>query len=295
MSGAANRARRQLLATGLAAAVFAASGVPVRAAARRGGTLRAGLGGGSASDSWDGAGHEGLFMQAVGAGAVFDTLTEVAADGTLRGELAVGWEPLEQARVWDVTLREGVRFHDGAPFTGADVVATFARLGATGPLAQVSDIALEGPSRVRLVLETANPNFPYELSDPRLIVQPGGVVGPVGTGLYRAVAFEPGRRFVGRRVDGHWRDGQAGWFDRVDVLAFDPAAVRLAALRSGRVDAIDGVELHAVGMLRAAGDHALQEAGSWLQAVSHRVGVPPRVGTSRPMDDARFLERWWAA
>ncbi|QQA42903.1 ABC transporter substrate-binding protein [Pelagovum pacificum] len=293
MSGSANR--RHLLAAGLAAAVFAASGMPVRAGGVRGGTLRAGLGGGSATDSWDGATHDGLFMTAVAAGAVFDTLTEVAADGALRGELATGWEPSSDARTWDFTLRDGVRFHDGAPFSAADVVATFDRLGSAGPLAQVTSIEATGPLGLRLTLAAPNANLPFELSDPRLFVQPRGEVTPVGTGLYRVGAFEPGRRFLGRRVDEHWKDGRAGWFEQVDVLAIDPSAVRLAALRSGRVDAIDGVDLHAVGMLRASGDHVVSEAGDWVQAVSHRVGMPGRIGTKRPMDDARFIERWWAA
>lgn len=295
MSREALRARRQVLATGLAAAMFAASGLPVAAGIRRGGALRAGLGGASAADGWDGARHDGLFMQAVASGAVFETLTEIAADGTLRGELAVGWEPREEARVWLVTLRDGVAFHDGRPLGARDVAASLVALGGAGPAAQIVEAAAVGPRRVRIVLAAPNPHFPYELSDPRMIVHPEGAhASGVGTGPYRVAAFEPGRRFLGRRVEAHWKDGRAGWFDSVEVFALDPAAVRLSALRSGRVDAIGGVELHAVGMLRARG-LTVQEAGGWVQAVSDRVGVPGRVGAARPMDDLRFMQRWWAA
>ncbi|SLN32831.1 ABC transporter substrate-binding protein [Roseisalinus antarcticus] len=293
MSGIANR--RALLASGLAAAVFAASGVPVRASGVRGGALRAGLGGASLADGWDGASHDGLFMRAVGAGAVFDTLTEVAADGTLRGELAVEWEPTEGARIWEIALRDGVRFHDGGPLVAADVVETYSRrLGTDGPLSGVAEISALDRLRLRLVLTEADPDLPYRLSDPRLIVPRGGVPGPVGTGLYRVAGFEPGRSFTGRRVAEHWKDGRAGWFERVEVLALDPAEVRLAALRSGRVDAAAGLGLHAVGMLRAGGGHRVDEVDGWVQAVSDRVGLPAVLGPG-PMDDARFLERWWAA
>ena len=43
-------------------------------------------------DSWDGRTHSDTFMISAGQGAVFDTLTENAADGSLRGELATDWE-----------------------------------------------------------------------------------------------------------------------------------------------------------------------------------------------------------
>ncbi len=78
--------RRRLIQTALAAAVLGASGLEA-APARIGGTLRAGLSGASASDSWDSRGHMGGFIGAA-AMAVFDTLTEIASDGSLRGELA---------------------------------------------------------------------------------------------------------------------------------------------------------------------------------------------------------------
>ena len=66
--------RRRLLTSGAAAAVFAASGVAGFAMPKRGGMLRAGLSGGSATDSWDSRRHAGLFMIAAAQGAVFDTL-----------------------------------------------------------------------------------------------------------------------------------------------------------------------------------------------------------------------------
>ncbi len=38
---------------------------------------------------------DGLFMQVARQGLIFDTLTEIAADGTLRGELATAWQGSE--------------------------------------------------------------------------------------------------------------------------------------------------------------------------------------------------------
>ena len=113
--------RRALFASGAAAALLAASGVS--AAPMRGGRLRAALSGASRDDRWD-AVPSGLFMQAAVQGAVFDTLTEIAADGTLRGELATGWQAEDGGRVWTFDLRSDVSFHDGVPLTAQDVVAS---------------------------------------------------------------------------------------------------------------------------------------------------------------------------
>ncbi|MEM6342089.1 MAG: peptide ABC transporter substrate-binding protein, partial [Pseudomonadota bacterium] len=80
--------RRALFASGAAAAVLAATGIS--AAPKRGGRLRAALSGAARTDSWaDPA--SGLFMRVAGQGILFDTLTEIAADGTLRSELARSW------------------------------------------------------------------------------------------------------------------------------------------------------------------------------------------------------------
>ena len=116
--------RRRLLTSGAAAAVFAASGVPGLALPKRGGLLRAGLSGGSPTDTWDGRTHRGLFMIAAAQGAVFDTLTEVAPDGSLRGELATRWQAGADARVWTLDLRRDVVFHNGKLFSAEDVIAS---------------------------------------------------------------------------------------------------------------------------------------------------------------------------
>ena len=119
-----NLNRRQAMQTGAAAAgamavspAFAAGHGP-----KKGGTLRLGLAGANTSDSWDGRTHSDSYMIMAGHGAVFDCLTEVAADGTLVGELAESWEATADAKTWTFNLRQGVTFHNGKPFGADDVI-----------------------------------------------------------------------------------------------------------------------------------------------------------------------------
>ena len=51
-------------------------------------------------------------------------LTEVAADGSLVGELAESWEASADASVWTIKLRQGVEYHSGKTVTAEDVVAS---------------------------------------------------------------------------------------------------------------------------------------------------------------------------
>ncbi|WP_245904709.1 ABC transporter substrate-binding protein [Pseudoroseicyclus aestuarii] len=236
------------------------TGLPLRAQSR-GGTLRLGLAGAHATDCWDARGHDDSFMATLGHGAVFDCLTEIAATGELVGELAEGWEASPDAATWEFTLRRGVRFHDGTPFTARDVIASY-RLHMDGPspaaplLADVTGMEALGDHRLRFILASGNADFPFLLSDYHLLIYPAdrirqAMAQGIGTGLYRVERFEPGHRALLTRVEGHYKDGRAGWFDAVEALAIPGGAARIRALEDGRVDAIDRLPPQQVAALRA--------------------------------------------
>ncbi|MEY2961628.1 MAG: hypothetical protein RLZ60_1458, partial [Pseudomonadota bacterium] len=108
--------------------------------------------------------------------------------------------------------------------------------------------------QVRFTLTSGNADFPYLLSDYHLIIYPSGqideaIADGIGTGLYRVETFEPGIRFVGRRVQSHYKDGTAGWFDRIEFVAMNDRARRMNALLTGQVDAVDRVDPAAVSRL----------------------------------------------
>ena len=78
-----------------------------RCRAKHGGTYRIGMSGGNTSDTWDSRTHSDSFMINMGAGCVFETLTEVSSAGELVGELAESWEASPDAKVWTFNLRKG--------------------------------------------------------------------------------------------------------------------------------------------------------------------------------------------
>lgn len=267
--------RRALFASGAAAALLSASGLSAHAQPRAGGRLRAGLSGADRGDTWDrvSSADAGLFLQMSAVGAVFDTLTEIGPDGALRGELATDWRGSSDAKDWQFDLRDDVFFHDGTPLDAQDVVASLTR---TADLIGLERIDRVGRHKLSLRLIHGDANLPMALSGAAHIIAPA-TLGPdagIGTGLYSLRRFDAGRQFIADRVDTHYKDGRAGWFETVEFVSIPDAAVRMTALREGLVDVVDQSEGAQIGA------HVLR---------------PTPVGQFAPMDNLRMAERWWFA
>ncbi len=275
--------RRLLFTSGAAAALLAATGVSAAGLPKKGGRLRMALSGASREDTWL-RGH-GLFMQVARQGLVFDTLTEIAADGTLRGELAIRWISSEDARVWQFDLRTDVTFHDGALFTSADVVAS-----AQG--FEDGTVEATGTHQITFTLHTPDPALPMRLAEPEFYIYPAHAMGSgVGTGLYKVKHFSPGQQLLTERVADHYKGASIGWFDAVELVSIPSETVRAEALGGYLVDAADMQDHDAIaGLADVTGQPGRQRM---LQAVSRDIAQPAQVGFQRPMDNLRAAERWW--
>ncbi|MCK0151226.1 ABC transporter substrate-binding protein [Marivita sp. S6314] len=254
--------RRGLLKTGAAAGVLAASGLPVRAQ-QRGGTLRLGLAGANTSDSWDSRTHSDSFMIMAGHGAVFDCLTQVAANGELVGELAESWEASADAVTWTFKLRQGVTFHNGKAFGADDVLSSLqmhtaegAKSAAKPIVDNISEMTKVNDHEVTFTLKAGNADFPFLLSDYHLCIFPAGqteeaIAQGIGTGMYKVESFDPGVRILLSRVDSHYKDGEYGWFDSVEMIAINDSSARMNALMTGQVDAVNRVDFKTEPLMRA--------------------------------------------
>lgn len=276
--------RRALFTTGAAAALLAATGAGAGEPPRRGGRLRLALSGATREDTWTHG--DGLFMQVARQGLVFDTLTEVAGNGILKGELASGWQADEGAKHWRFDLRPNVQFHDGSPLTARDVVAS---LQETLPDAEIS---AHGALQVQLRLDHPNPGLPLLLSEQRFVIRPAHALDDgIGTGLYQLRRFSAGRQVLAERVETHYKDGTAGWFDAVELVSIPAGEVRAQALVEQLVDAVD---LPARPRFRDRSDVTLlADAAGGISALSNALRQPPNPGRQRAMDNLRAPERWW--
>lgn len=191
-------------------------------------------------------------------------LVRYNSDGSFSPYLLAGWEINDDATIYTLTVREGVRWNNGDAFTAADVARNIARfcdtdlegnalasrLGAlidsdTGQ-AREGAIKVVDDLTVRLHLSRPDISLIANFSDyPAAIVHESFTAdsilsNPVGTGPYLPESYEVGVRAVLQRNDGHswWGAGEGAWMDRVELidLGADPVSY-LAAAEAGEIDA----------------------------------------------------------
>ncbi|MEJ6708569.1 MAG: ABC transporter substrate-binding protein [Amylibacter sp.] len=270
-----NMNRRGLLKAGAAAGFVAATAKSASAAAhakpQKGGTLRLGLAGANTSDNWDGRTHSDSFMIILAHGAVFDCLTEIAADGSLKGELAESWEASADAKTWTFNLRKGVTFHNGKSFGADDVIASLnmhtaegAKSAAKPIVSSITEMKKMSNHQIVMTLAAGNADFPYLLSDYHILMYPAGgedeaIAKGIGTGLYKVDNLEPGVRCSLSRVANHYKGDDAGHFDSVEAIAVNDANARQTAMMTGQVDAINRIDTKAEALYNANPNVAIAE------------------------------------
>jgi peptide/nickel transport system substrate-binding protein len=179
----------------------------------------------------------------------FEYLCGKGDGAALAPMLAESWEPNADGSVWTFTLREGVTWHDGSPFTAADVVATVDRLAGGNLAASLEAGAAKAIDdfTVEITLLAADGQFPYQMSiyNPQSVITPADYeVGtlldkrPAGTGPFKLDKFDvaTGATFV--RNDAWW--GGTPSLDAVEFVFSDDIATIVNGLLGGAVDAIVG-------------------------------------------------------
>ncbi|MCC2112775.1 MAG: ABC transporter substrate-binding protein [Hyphomicrobiales bacterium] len=232
-----------------------------KAEPKMGGTLRVAIGHGNTSDSYDPATWDNAYTQ-VFATARHGYLTEIAADGSLIGEIAESWDASDDATVWTLNIRKGVEFHSGKTVTPDDVIASLnhhrgedSKSAAKPIVKQIRELKADGDNVV-ITLEAGNADFPFVISDYHLAIMAAsdGKIDPTssdGCGAYVVESYEPGVRAALKRNPNYWKEGRAH-FDAIELLPIVDAAARQNALVTGEVDLIDRVDLNTVHLLKRA-------------------------------------------
>ena len=200
---------------------------------------------------------------------VFDTLIMRDEDLQLTPALATEWEHIGDG-VWDLTLREGVTWHDGEPFDAEDVIFTFERAGdvpnSPAPfgqfLSQIEEATAPDPMTVRIRTRNPSPQILFDLAEVPIVSQHAGEgattadyndgTATIGTGPFRFVSWEPGGTLELARNDAYWDTPSD--FAEVSVISIPNDASRVAALLSGDVDLIDAVPPESYARLEASDD-----------------------------------------
>lgn len=187
---------------------------------------------------------------------VTETLVDYDAGGRAVPGLAQHWRLSPDQLQWSFTLRDGARFHDGAPVRPADVAAALTRARhAAGVLgvAPIAAIATDAHG-VRIRLTRPFAPLPALLSHsstqvlaPASFAPDGNVRAIIGSGPYRIVDLEPPQRFTIAAFDG-WQ-GPRPAIRRASYLSVGRAEMRALMAEGGQAELAFGLDPGSVARL----------------------------------------------
>ncbi len=155
---------------------------------------------------------------------IFDQHIPQNSMETIRPELAKSWSWNEEGTELTFQLRGGVKWHDGKPFTSADVKCTWDLLAGRAAdrlrvnprkawYNNLAEVKTNGDDQVTFVLKRPEPAFIALLASGMSPVYPCHVPAaqmrqhPIGTGPFKFIEFKPNERITLARNPDYWEPG----------------------------------------------------------------------------------------
>jgi peptide/nickel transport system substrate-binding protein len=179
-------------------------------------------------------------------------------------QMAAGHELSDDKRLWRITLRDGLMFHDGEKVRAADCVASIARWAKRDPFGQRMAAVLDEMRTVddksfEIRLKRPYAHLLYGLGGTTCFIRPERlakteigkpITDQTGSGPFRFLAdeFVSGAHAAYARNAGYvprqekpssWAGGKQAYFDRVEWKFIPDPATSAAALQTGEVDWVE--------------------------------------------------------
>jgi len=171
---------------------------------------------------------------------------------TIVPDLAESWSWNEEGTRLTFKLREGVKWHDGKPFTSADVKCTWDLL--TGRATErlrlnprkswwnnVAEIATDGPAEATFVLKRPQPAILALIASGYTPVYPCHVSPrdirqhPIGTGPFKFVEFKPNEAIKLVRNPDYWKP-KGPYLDGIEYTIIPNRSTAILAFVAGKFD-----------------------------------------------------------
>ena len=183
---------------------------------------------------------------------MYDQAAKQNSLATIVPELASAWSWSEDGTKLSMKLREGVTWHDGRPFTSADVKCTFDLLLGrakeqfrlnfrAGWYNNVADMTTEGTHGVVLHLKRPQPSMLAMLASGYTPVYPCHVptatmrTAPIGTGPFKFAAFKRNESIRLERNPNYWKPGRP-YLDAIEFTIIPNRSTAILSFVSGQHD-----------------------------------------------------------
>lgn len=168
--------------------------------------------------------------------------------------LATDWSWSDDQLTLTLTLREGVKFHDGTDFDAEAVKASleyYKELGRNLDLNDVTRIEVIDDYTIALTTERPNASLVGNLAErPGMIISPRSIADnapgelgfkTAGTGPFKIARHEPGAAIHFERFEDYWDQSQP-WVDRIEVRVIRNSTSAVSAMLSGQLDYMASVD-----------------------------------------------------
>ncbi|MET4155723.1 peptide/nickel transport system substrate-binding protein [Bradyrhizobium sp. RT9b] len=200
---------------------------------------------------------------------IYDTLFALDAQQKIRPQMVDSYKVSEDGKVYTFTLRDGLKWHNGAPVAAADVVASIKRWGkrdrmGIALMSITSDVSAADAKTFSLTLSTPSGVILDAFAKPSgvpLFIMPAKVAEtPVteaitdytGSGpfIFKADEYQPGVKavyvknesYVPRKEEPSWfAGGKLAKVDRITRIEMADPLTSLNALNSGEVDYVQNI------------------------------------------------------
>ena len=212
---------------------------------------------------------------------VYDTLLATDSNFKVQPQMAE-WKVSDDKLTYTFTLRDGLKWHDGAPVTAEDCVASLKRWGRNDAMGQklmdfvaslepidAKSFALKLKEPYGLVLESIGKPSSYTpfMMPKRLAETPAGqqIKEQIGSGPFKFVQaeFQPGVKavyeknpdYVPRKEPASWTaGGKVVKVDRVEWVTMPDAQTAVNALQSGDIDFMENPSFDLLPVVKANKD-----------------------------------------
>src|SRR6516162_5188882 len=195
---------------------------------------------------------EGPMMGVFNNLVMFDQNVPQSGLSSIVPDLATGWSWSEDGTELTLPLRQGVKWHDGRPFTAADVQCTWDLL--TGKSADklrvnprkalyknLEQVTTNGDHEVTFHLKRPQPAFVVLLASGFSPVYPCHVPPrdmrghPIGTGPFKFVEFKPNERITVTRNPDYWKKDRP-YLDGIEYTIIKNPSTGILAFVAGKAD-----------------------------------------------------------
>ncbi len=202
--------------------------------------------------------------------SIYDSVVEFGPDGIIRPLAAQSFTATD-ATTFEITLREGLSFHDGSPVTSAAISRSVTYMQESGSSASslfagITEVLEVDELTAQLVSENPSPWLPAQLA-PWLLLLPEGhtleqaLEAPIGSGPYMFESQEQGNFItLVRNPDYTWDSPKGSPIaERVTFRFVPEPATRIADLTTGASHIITEIPVDQLPSIEDAGAIAVEE------------------------------------